>query len=356
MRPSSLASHLKKAVLTADDGLLMRGAFFGLLAAACTFLFTDLREMSLASASLPGHDPMKTDAPVLPPALTDGVPQAPPIDPETPSEVLRQPIRFDLLPGGVLKAEGSIDVGAADRFAAEISARGEYVKTVSLNSPGGSVDDALAMSALIREKRLNTIVGTRAVCVSSCPLVFAGGIAREAEKDAILGVHQVFNAGRDKPSADQAMSAGSARPRAFQGIWTKWALATAFGSMPWRRHRTGYTISRRRRWWITSLSPHPWRRPSRRISLGCAARWSARSEVQLASIPAPSPHQAPEKPHRHKQQKHRKTQFQLPLVEAMGKLGAIGRDHHRDGEDHGKGDPVDKAGGKGRKPRSPQPA
>lgn len=208
MRPSSLASHLKKAVLTADDGLLMRGAFFGLLAAACTFLFTDLREMSLASASLPGHDPMKTDAPVLPPALTDGVPQAPPIDPETPSEVLRQPIRFDLLPGGVLKAEGSIDVGAADRFAAEISARGEYVKTVSLNSPGGSVDDALAMSALIREKRLNTIVGTRAVCVSSCPLVFAGGIAREAEKDAILGVHQVFNAGRDKPSADQAMSAG----------------------------------------------------------------------------------------------------------------------------------------------------
>ncbi|MFN3636244.1 MAG: hypothetical protein ACK4UZ_10985, partial [Rhizobium rhizophilum] len=124
----------------------MRGAFFALLAAAGAFLFTDLREMSLASAALPGHDPMTTDAPVLPPALTDGVPQAPPVEPETSREVLRQPMRFELLPGGLLQAEGSIDLGAADRFAEEIAARGEYVNAVSLNSPGGSVDDALAMS------------------------------------------------------------------------------------------------------------------------------------------------------------------------------------------------------------------
>ncbi|MBA4785586.1 MAG: hypothetical protein H2046_07455, partial [Rhizobiales bacterium] len=50
MSPSSLALRLKTAFLSADDGLLMRGAFFGLLAAAGVFLFVDLREMSLASA------------------------------------------------------------------------------------------------------------------------------------------------------------------------------------------------------------------------------------------------------------------------------------------------------------------
>ncbi|MBO3760450.1 hypothetical protein [Ciceribacter sp. L1K22] len=184
----------------------MRSAFFALLAAAGAFLVVDIREMREANATLPGHDPMTTDAPVLPPALTEGVPQAPPVEPETPRETLRQPMRFELLPGGVLKAEGSIDPGAATRFADEIAARGEYVKTVSLNSPGGSVDDALAMSTLIRETGLDTKVATRALCASSCPLIFAGGVAREAEEDAILGVHQVFNAGQDRPSPEQAMS------------------------------------------------------------------------------------------------------------------------------------------------------
>ena len=206
MRPASLALRLKTAFLTADDGLLLRCAFFGLLAAAGAFLFVDLREMSLENAAPPGHDPMTTDAPVLPPALTDGVPQAPPVAPESSPETLRQPMRFELLPGGLLKAEGSIDLGAADRFAEEIAARGEYVKAVSLNSPGGSVEDALKMSKLIREKGLNTRVAAKALCASSCPLVFAGGVAREAEKDAILGVHQVFNAGTERPSAEQAMS------------------------------------------------------------------------------------------------------------------------------------------------------
>lgn len=206
MKPAALALRLKTAFLRADDGVLLRGAFFGLLVTAGVFLFVDLREMSLASASLPGHNPMKTSDPVLPPALTDGIPGAPPVEPESSPEVLRQPMRFELLPDGMLKAEGSIDVGAAARFAEEIAARGEYVEAVSLNSPGGSVEDALAMSALIRKKGLNTIVATKALCASSCPLVFAGGVAREAEEDAILGVHQIFNAGHKQSSPEQAMS------------------------------------------------------------------------------------------------------------------------------------------------------
>ena len=206
MKPSSLAPRFKAAVLTIDDGQLMRAAFFGLLMAAAVFLFLDVREMSKASGDLPGHDPMRTDAPMLPPALTDGEPQEPPVEPETSSEILSQPIRFELLSGGTLKAEGSIDVGASERFAEEIAARGEYVKVVSLNSPGGSVDDALTISTLIREKGLDTKVATKALCASSCPLILAGGVARQAEDDAIVGVHQIFSAGQDKPTAEQAMS------------------------------------------------------------------------------------------------------------------------------------------------------
>lgn len=199
-----------KALLKLDDGVLMRGAFYILLSAAAVFLLIDVRDITEMNAALPGYDPMHEDQPVLPPALTDGVPNAPPVQPASPGEVLRQPIRFELIPGGVLLAEGSIDPGAAGRFAQEIEARGEYVKTVSLNSPGGSVDDAIAMSKLIREKKLDTKVASKALCASSCPIIFAGGVGRMAEKDAVIGVHQVFNGSRDRPSAEQAMASAQA--------------------------------------------------------------------------------------------------------------------------------------------------
>ena len=65
---------------------------------------------------------------------------------------LGRPMTFTLGSGGVLAAEGSIEPGTAARFAAEIEARGEYVKTVSLNSPGGALDDAMAMAKLLREQ------------------------------------------------------------------------------------------------------------------------------------------------------------------------------------------------------------
>ncbi|GGF94168.1 hypothetical protein GCM10010924_22970 [Rhizobium wenxiniae] len=195
-----------EAIRRIDDGVLMRCVFYVLLAASLTFLVIDVREITTANAELPGFDPMHDDQPVLPPALTDGRPASPPVEPASPSEVLRKAMTFELKPGGVLMAEGTIDPGAAGRFAQEIEARGEYVKTVHLNSPGGSVDDAIAMSKLIREKKLQTIIASRGLCASSCPIVFSGGVERIAEKEAVIGVHQVFNGSRDRPSAEQAMS------------------------------------------------------------------------------------------------------------------------------------------------------
>ena len=211
MRPGEAFSSAWRAFARADDGVMMRGAFFGLLATAAVFLVVDIREFAAEAEAArtelgPGYDPQHSDQPVLPPALTDGKPQDAPVQPQTDAATLRQPIRFELGSGGVLKAEGAIDPGAAARFQAEIEARGEYVKVVSLNSPGGAVDDALAMSSLIREKKLTTRVATGALCASSCPLVMAGGTVRQAEKDAVIGVHQVFNGGTTRPSPEQAMS------------------------------------------------------------------------------------------------------------------------------------------------------
>jgi hypothetical protein len=108
-----------------------------------------------------------------------------------PDGALAQPMTFELTGGGRLMASGTITPGISAAFAAEIGKRGDYVKTVVLNSPGGSVDDALAMGRLIREKKFATEVEAGRYCASSCPLVFAGGIERNAGEKAAIGVHQV---------------------------------------------------------------------------------------------------------------------------------------------------------------------
>jgi hypothetical protein len=207
MRVETAGRRIRDYVVSADDGTLMRHAFHILLAAAVVFVIVDWRETSNASADLPVYDPMAPDAvPVLPPALTEGAPQNAPAEISTDPDDLKKPIRFELQQGGVLLARGTIEPGAAARFQSEIDQRGEYVKVVSLDSPGGSVGDALAMSKLIRERKLGTEVATGALCASSCPIAMAGGVTRLAGKDAVIGVHQVFNGSKEKMTAERAMS------------------------------------------------------------------------------------------------------------------------------------------------------
>ncbi|MGF6178944.1 hypothetical protein [Ensifer sp. 4252] len=189
-----------------DDGTVMRGAFVVLLSLSVVFFMIDVRDILATNAKLPNFDPAH-DHPFLPPAGSKTDLNGPAVSPSSPIEVLTKPMRLELGPGGVLFVEGTLDIGAASRFAREIEMRGEYVRTVALNSPGGSVSDALAISKLIREKGLNTKVAQRALCASSCPIVLAGGVERLAEKDAVVGVHQLFSGGDDRPTAEQAVSA-----------------------------------------------------------------------------------------------------------------------------------------------------
>lgn len=197
---------LKAFSARVDDGMVMRAFFYLLLSAALVFVVVDLREIVANSAAAPFDPADPTVDPILPPALTTGEPEDAPGDVRTDPEALKHAIRFDLQPGGILLARGAIDPGAATRFAAEIEARGEYVKAVSLDSPGGSVHDALAMSKLIRDRQLNTEVADGALCASSCPIVMAGGVERKAAEGAVIGVHQVFNGSKERLSPERAMS------------------------------------------------------------------------------------------------------------------------------------------------------
>jgi hypothetical protein len=107
----------------------------------------------------------------------------------------------------VLTAQGSIDPGSAGRLAAELEARGEYVKVVSLNSPGGALDEAIEMAKLVRGRDIDTKVADGALCASSCPLFLAGGQTRTVGSKAAVGVHQFYAAAADTPTAPaQAMA------------------------------------------------------------------------------------------------------------------------------------------------------
>src|SRR6476646_1110149 len=142
-----------------------------------------------------------------------------------PDGAMAQPMTFELVSGGKLMATGTITPGISQSFAAEVGKRGDYVKTVVLNSPGGSVTDALAMGRLIRERKFTTEVEAGKYCASSCPLVFAGGVERRAGNKAAIGVHQVavsaadvLGPPRDEMSIAQNISARCQRYLGDMGI------------------------------------------------------------------------------------------------------------------------------------------
>jgi hypothetical protein len=114
---------------------------------------------------------------------------------------LAEKMTFELVGDGKLVATGMIVPGTAQAFKVEIDKRGGYIKTVVLNSSGGSVQDAVAIGRLIREKKFSTTVENENLCASSCPLVFAGGVERRAGEKAAIGVHQVFSP-TDNPAAN----------------------------------------------------------------------------------------------------------------------------------------------------------
>jgi hypothetical protein len=126
---------------------------------------------------------------ILAPLFPGGDRRATPLP--QPEGVLAKPMTFELVGGGKLMATGTITPGISGNFAAEIGKRGDYIKTVALNSPGGSVADAMEMGRLIRESKFATEVGAGKYCASSCPLVFAGGVERRSGDKAVIGVHQV---------------------------------------------------------------------------------------------------------------------------------------------------------------------
>jgi hypothetical protein len=173
-----------------EDGELLRAAFFGMLIATVAVLAIDYLELGDRAAAAGAASPVP-QAPVLP-AVEPGGGDKPGPAVTTDLRLLTQALAITLVAGGRLELTGTIDQGAADRVAAELAQRGEYVRTVVLDSPGGALEAALANGRLIRDRGLATAVAAGSLCASSCPLVFAAGKERTASPRAAIGVHQFY--------------------------------------------------------------------------------------------------------------------------------------------------------------------
>ena len=194
-----------RRIAAIEDGSILRVAFFALLIGTASVLYVDYRELT-ANEGAALANPLQ---PILPPAI-DSPAQGPMPNVTTSPDVLDEPLSIALGTGGQLLLTGTIDPGSAERFASEIAARGEYVQTVVLDSPGGSVVDALAIGSLIHEKGLATKVAGGSLCASSCPIIFASGQERIASQEAAIGVHQIYAAALSADPQSALRVAGTA--------------------------------------------------------------------------------------------------------------------------------------------------
>ncbi len=110
----------------------------------------------------------------------------PGVDPDMPRRLVLDRVRVDGAPA--IRLRGAVAPGDGDRIAAALGEAPPAL--VVLDSPGGSVRDALAIGRAIRETGAATRLVADAVCLSACPLMFAGGVERAASEGARLGVHQ----------------------------------------------------------------------------------------------------------------------------------------------------------------------
>ncbi|KZY05725.1 hypothetical protein, partial [Sulfitobacter sp. HI0023] len=105
------------------------------------------------------------------------------------------PDRLILTPveaGAAALLEGAIEAGDAERIVKQLEALEPAPSRVYLNSPGGSVGDALDLGRYLRRGGIATALRDGDICYSACPYLLAAGTERHVPDSASVGVHQHY--------------------------------------------------------------------------------------------------------------------------------------------------------------------
>lgn len=125
-----------------------------------------------------------------------------------PNEMGALEFRFvdDATYGRIMVLEGAINPGDSDRFLAALDEAAPRPDTIALHSPGGSVRDALAIGAKVREAALDTMIIEDATCASACPIILFSGVERFVSRGAWVGMHQSYMMDVSMVTTRQAVS------------------------------------------------------------------------------------------------------------------------------------------------------
>jgi hypothetical protein len=88
--------------------------------------------------------------------------------------------------------EGTIADGDGARMIKDIAALRDTPARVILNSPGGSVRDALELGRYLRGEGIASAMRDGDICYSACPYLLAAGTSRDIPDSASVGVHQHY--------------------------------------------------------------------------------------------------------------------------------------------------------------------
>ena len=105
------------------------------------------------------------------------------------------PDRLVLTPvsgGRAALLEGAIEAGDAERIVKQLSELTPPPEELYLNSPGGSVRDALELGRHLRREGFHTALRDGDICYSACPYLLAAGETRTVPDSASVGVHQHY--------------------------------------------------------------------------------------------------------------------------------------------------------------------
>lgn len=130
------------------------------------------------------------------------------------ADASRQPMRFTLDDRGgatILRADGTIDVGAAERLAPLLAADPDEIW---FDSPGGDIREALLIGRALRARRAFTRIPAGARCVGACAEAFLGGAAREVDEGGRLGFTAV-------PLSDPASAQTQAERETAAARWAE---------------------------------------------------------------------------------------------------------------------------------------
>ncbi|QYX58213.1 hypothetical protein K1T73_07585 [Roseovarius sp. SCSIO 43702] len=156
-----------------------------------------LGDVDFSGLSLPGFGP---DAPRLTQPVSPGDQRrrfAPDRDrpataPARDPGVLPDRLTLSEIDGTTYRLEGAIAPGDAERITRQLAETVPAPERLVLQSPGGSVSDALALGRRLRGLGVTTEMLAGEYCFSACPYVLAAGLTREIDENAQVGVHQHY--------------------------------------------------------------------------------------------------------------------------------------------------------------------